>query len=402
MAEFVCKVGDPAGRVFQQIETAQSEAEAKQKLADRGYFVYSIKAHFGLLSSLGRSRGDRAVRGADFLIFNQQFNTLIKAGLPILKALDLLSERTAAPSLRPLLMDVRQRVREGAPLSDAFEAAGVFPKVYTTALLAGERSGNLAGVLDDYIAYQRVTSGVRKKVIGVLIYPAILVVVGSSILTYLFTAVIPQFAKLYTDLGVKLPGPTQLLTTIVVGYRMYILAGFLGSIAGIILLYLWSRTETGGLKLDRLKMKTPFIGDTWLKFHVAQFVRTLATLLAGGTPLVTALQTSSEALGARLLSAAVRQAAARVREGEALNVALASTGMMPSLALEMIEVGEASGALAPMLNSVAVFYEEDTAIRTNALITVIEPAILVFMALIVAFVLISLYLPLFSINVGSS
>jgi len=402
MAEFTCKVGDATGRVFQQIETAQSEEEAKQKLADRGLHIYSVKAHLGLMSSFGRSKSDRAVRGQDFLVFNQQFNTLLKAGIPILKTLDLLSERTAAPRLRPLLEDVRHRVREGAPLSEAFESAGSFPKVYTTALLAGERSGNLPGVLEDYIAYQRVTSGVKKKIIGVLIYPAILLVVGSTVLAYLFTAVVPQFAKLYKDLGIKLPGPTLFLTTIVVGYRYYVLGAILALIVGAVLTFLWSRTESGGLKLDRLKMKIPLVGDTWLKFHVAQFVRTLATLLAGGTPLVTALSTSSEALGTRLLANGVREAALRVREGESLHAALASTGVMPNLALEMIEVGEASGALAPMLNSVAIFYEEESNTRTAALIAIIEPAILVFMAVIVAFVMIALYLPLFSVSVGAS
>jgi type IV pilus assembly protein PilC len=401
MAEFTCKVGDATGRVFQQIETAQSEEEAKQKLADRGLHIYSVKAHLGLMSSFGRSKSDRAVRGQDFLVFNQQFNTLLKAGIPILKTLDLLSERTAAPRLRPLLEDVRHRVREGAPLSEAFESAGSFPKVYTTALLAGERSGNLPGVLDDYIAYQRVTSGVKKKIIGVLIYPAILLVVGSTVLAYLFTAVVPQFAKLYKDLGIKLPGPTLFLTTIVVGYRYYVLGAILALIIGGVLTFLWSRTENGGLKLDRLKMKIPLVGDTWLKFHVAQFVRTLATLLAGGTPLVTALSTSSEALGTRLLANGVRQASLRVREGESLHAALASTGVMPNLALEMIEVGEASGALAPMLNSVAIFYEEESNSRTTAMIAIIEPAILVFMAVIVAFVMIALYLPLFSVSVGA-
>src|SRR4029077_15039728 len=165
MAEFVCKVGDATGKVFQQVETAQSEAEARQKLSDRGLFVFSVRSNLGMFSLFSRSRRDRIVRGNDFLIFNQQFNTLIKAGLPILKALDLLAERAAWPRLRPVLIDVRDRIREGAVLSAAFEGAGVFSKVYTTALIAGERSGNLSGVLDDYIAYQRVTSGVKKRLL---------------------------------------------------------------------------------------------------------------------------------------------------------------------------------------------------------------------------------------------
>lgn len=401
MAEFVCKVGDPTGKVFQQVESAQDEAEARQKLADRGLFVFSIKRYAGVMG-LGGSRQGRRVRGSDFLIFNQQFNTLVKAGLPILKALDLLADRAASPRLRPLLGDVRQRVREGATLSDAFEAQGAFPKVYTTSLLAGEKSGNLTGVLDDYIAYQRVTTGVRKRLLAVLVYPAILVIVASGILSYLVTYVIPQFARLYQELNVPLPGPTRVLITLVVGYRYWLLAFFLLIIVGIATAFFWSRTDAGGVALDRLKLKLPVVGDTWIKFQMAQFTRTLATLLAGGTPLVNALITSSHAINSRLVSGAVGQAAEHVREGESLSASLAGTGVMPSLALEMIEVGEASGALAPMLTSIAQFYEEETNLRTQALLAVVEPAILIVMALVVAFILIALYLPLFSIQIGSA
>ncbi len=401
MAEYVCKVADSTGRSFEQVESAQTEVEARQKLADRGLFVYSIRGHMDLFSSLGRSKSDRAVRSADFLMFNQQFNTLIKAGLPILKALDLLTDRTAAPRLRPLLSDVRQKVREGAILSEAFESVGAFPKVYTTALLAGEKSGNLSGLLDDYIAYQSVSTGVRKKLVNVLIYPAILIVVTTLILSYLFTAVVPQFAKLYKELGVALPGPTQFLTTVVVGYRYYFLAGVVAILMGLVFAFLWSRTARGGIQMDKVKLRLPVVGDTWIKFQMAQFCRTLSTLLVGGTPLLVALQTSAESLQSKLISSSVLKASDHIREGESLHTSLASTGLMPSLALEMIEVGEASGALAPMLNSVAQFYEEETNLRISAMLSVIEPAILIFMAIIVAFILISLYLPLFSLNVGS-
>jgi type IV pilus assembly protein PilC len=399
MAEFVCKVGDPTGKVFQQVESAQDETEARQKLADRGLYVFSIKRHAQIFRVGGPQRGK--VKGSDFLIFNQQFNTLVKAGLPILKALDLLAERAASPRLRPLLEGVRHRVREGSVLSEAFDAEGAFPKVYTTSLLAGEKSGNLPGVLDDYIAYQRVTTGVRKRLLAVLVYPTILVVVATAVLSYLVAYVIPQFAKLYHDLNVPLPAPTQLLITLVVGYRYWLLAFFLLIIASVVTLFFWSRTDAGGIALDRVKLKLPVIGDTWIKFQMAQFSRTLATLLAGGTPLVNALITSSEAINSRLVAGAVGEAAGHVREGEPLSASLAGTKVMPPLALEMIEVGEASGALAPMLTSVAQFYEEETSLRTQALLAVVEPAILMIMALLVAFILIALYLPLFSIQIGS-
>src|ERR1700730_6452531 len=401
MAEFICKVADPTGRVFSQREAAQSVGEVRQKLSDRGLYVYSVRARGGLLGpTLGRPR-ERVVKSADFLIFNQQFNTLIKAGLPILKALDLLAERAAIPRLRPLLIEVRDRVREGAALSEALEQQGSFPKVYVTAVLAGEKSGNLTGVLDYYIAYQRVATGVRKKLIATLIYPVILVTVAAAIVTYLVTYVVPQFAKLYSDMSVELPLVTRLLLTLTVSYRGYFGAAVGLLVAGIIGLLIWSRTEGGGLAVDRLKLKIPILGDTWIKFQVAQFCRTLSTLLGGGTPLVSALSTAADSVQSRLVSSSIARAAELVREGQSLHTALASSGIMPELGNEMIEVGEASGALSPMLGSVAEFYEEETNQRLATMIAVVEPAILVFMAIVIGFILISLYLPIFSFSVGA-
>ena len=401
MAEFVCKVADPTGRVFSHVEAAQSVGEVRQKLSDRGLYVYSVRARGGLLGpTLGRPR-ERVVKSADFLIFNQQFNTLIKAGLPILKALDLLAERAATPRLRPLLEDVRGRVREGASLSEALERQGSFPKVYVTAVLAGEKSGNLTGVLDYYIAYQRVATGVRKKLIATLIYPVILVTVAAAIVTYLVTYVVPQFAKLYADMSVELPLVTRLLLTLTVSYRGYFGAAVGLLVAGIIALLIWSRTDRGGLAVDRLKLKIPILGDTWIKFQVAQFCRTLSTLLGGGTPLVSALSTAADSVQSRLVSSSIARAAELVREGQSLHTALASSGIMPELGNEMIEVGEASGALSPMLGSVAEFYEEETNQRLATMIAVVEPAILVFMAIVIGFILISLYLPIFSFSVGA-
>src|SRR5690348_3465713 len=175
MAEFVCKVGDPSGRILQYVETAQSEGEARQKLAERGFYVFSVRANLDILALLTKRRADRAIRADDFLIFNQQFNTLVKAGLPILKALDLLAERAATPSLRPIVAEVRQRVRDGALLSEALSAQGSFSAVYVTVIAAGERSGNLTGVLDQYISYLRVSTGFRSRLITALIYPSVLV-----------------------------------------------------------------------------------------------------------------------------------------------------------------------------------------------------------------------------------
>src|SRR6266850_3777509 len=402
MGEFVCRVADGTGRVFSHVEAAGTVTEARQKLADRGLFVYSVEARNSLVSGLLNRQSSKQVGGSDFLILNQQFNTLIKAGLPILRALDLLTDRAANPRLRPIIGQVRDRVREGKSLSEAVQEAGVFSKVYSTAILAGEKSGNLSGVLEYYIAYQKVTTGVRKKIIATLVYPALLIVMATVIVSYLVTAVIPKFAMLYQDLNVKLPGPTRLLIALTVDYRYLFLSG----VAALVLLgvgvFFWSRTDEGGIAFDRLKFRLPVIGNTLLKFQMAQFSRTLATLLTGGTPLVAGLQTASDAISSRLVRGAVVEATQMVREGESLHHALASKQVVPVLALDMIEVGESSGALAPMLTSVAEFYEDEVALRLSALVSIIEPVILVFMGALVAFILISLYLPIFSFSASGT
>ncbi len=402
MGEFVCRVADANGRVFSHVEAAGTMTEARQKLADRGLYVYSVEARNSIVSGLLNRQRSTQVGGSDFLILNQQFNTLIKAGLPILRALDLLAERASSPKLRPIVSQIRDRVREGKSLSEAVNEAGVFSKVYSTAILAGEKSGNLSGVLDYYIAYQRVSTGVRKKILATLVYPVLLITVACVVVTYLVTVVIPKFALLYQDMHVQLPAPTRLLIALTVDYRYWVL----GAVATLTLfaigIFAYSRSEEGGIVVDRLKFKTPVVGETILKFQVAQFTRTLATLLTGGTPLVAGLQTAGDAIESRLLKGSIASATQKVREGDSLHSALASTAIMPELALDMIEVGESSGALAPMLTSVAEFYEEEVNLRLSALVSLIEPAILIFMGMLVAFILISLYLPIFSISATGS
>ena len=399
MAEFVCKVGDTTGRVFQQVETAQSEDEARQKLADRGFYVFSVRGHLNLLSQLSHSGQSRTIRPRDFLIFNQQFHTLIKAGLPILKALDLLAERAAAVRLRPILVEIRQRVKDGSLLSEALAAQGSFPPVYITVIAAGERSGNLTGVLEQYIAYLRVSTGFRTRLLTSLIYPSVLVATAVIVVAYVVTYALPQFAELYHELDVPLPASTRILLAIALPLRSYFIGLVILLAVAAIFIFLWTRSEAGALAIDRLKPRVPILGDVWLKAEIAQFVRTLSTLLSGGTPLVPALHTSAAAIGSRLVATSVEQSAERVKEGQSLHASLGETRLIPGLALEMIEVGEASGALAAMLTSVAEFYEEEVSTSLERSLSLIPIVILVVMAVVVGFLLISLYLPMFSLQV---
>lgn len=402
MAQFVCRVADTSGRVFSHVEAAHSAVEARQKLQDRGLLVYTIRERPGFLPAMGGEAATLKISPSDFLIFNQQFRTLLKAGLPILKALDLLAERAASPRLRPLLATVRDRVRDGVLLSAACEELALFPRVYTASLLAGERSGNIAGVLDSYIAYQQTTLSFRKRLKASLIYPMFLMVTSTAILSGIIGFVIPQFSKLFTEMRVPLPFLTQLLVGAAMDFRAPILIGVAALVGVGVAMFAWSRTDAGGLAVDRLKLRVPLFGSTWTKFQVAQFSRTLATLLSGGIPLVSALDTASGAAGSRIMTLAVAKAAERVREGQPLHASLKEAGLFPDLALEMVEVGEATGSLGPMLTSVAEFYEEDVNIRMTETLSWVEPTILVGMGVMVAFILLALYLPIFTFGAGAN
>jgi type IV pilus assembly protein PilC len=396
MAEFTLKYADANGAIHNQVAEGASEQELRDRLSQQGFLVYSVKAH-GSIAGFSTGSSRKKINIEKFLIFNQQFVTLIKAGLPILKGLDLLADRLADPKLAPFINSVRDEVRHGSLLSDAFEKQGIFPPVYVTTVLAGEKSGALAEVLERFITYQKTALAIRKRVIVSLIYPTFLIVLVFGLIIFLVTYVVPNFAQLYGSMSAKLPQMTQLLIAVGTTARDYILLVAGGLVAAVIGFRFWSRTVTAQLQIDAVKLRTPIFGEIWIKYQVAQFSRVLSTLLQGGIPLVQALGTASASLGTPLLTKALEQAVRMVREGQPLSSSLSSTGIFPGLSIDMIEVGESTGALPAMLNSVADFYEDDVGTRMQAALSMIEPAIMIFMGIFVAFVLIALYLPIFSL-----
>jgi type IV pilus assembly protein PilC len=398
MAEFVLKYADGRGQIHQQVATAGTEKELRERYSQQGFLIYSIKPRTGAaLVSAGMFSKRKKLNLEKFLIFNQQFVTLIRAGLPILKGLDLLAERLTDPKLTPHIKAVRDEVRGGTLLSEAFRQQGVFPKMYVTSVMAGEKSGSLTEVLDRYIAYQRIALAVRKKVMVSLMYPCVLIVLVLLLMVFLVTYVVPTFATLYTTMQAKLPAATVFLIALGTTARSYILVLAGAVICGIFVFRWWSRGESARLKIDRVKIKLPIAGDIWLKYQVAQLARILSTLLTGGIPLVQAMETAADSLNTPLLKRAVEAAGKSVREGQPLSGSLKASGMFPGLATDMIEVGESTGALPAMLSSVAEFFEEDVNTRMTATLSLIEPAIMIVMGSFVAFVLISLYLPIFSL-----
>jgi type IV pilus assembly protein PilC len=398
MAEWTLKYADARGEIHQQVAEAASERELRDRYTQQGFLVYVVKPRSEIAGlATGLRPSGKKINLEKFLIFNQQFVTLIRAGLPILKALDLLADRLTDPKLARYITGVRDEVRNGALLSDAFGRQGVFPPIYVTTVLAGERSGSLAEVIERFIAYQKLTLSVRKKLIVSLFYPALLLTMSIALIVLLVTYVVPNFAELYTSLGSQLPRPTMILIAIGTTARGYVLAGVVLLIIAVIAFRAWSRTPSGRQAVDRVLLKVPLAGEVWLKYQVAQFSRVLSTLLVGGIPLMQALVTSSDSLGTPVLKKALESGSKLVREGQSLSSSLRTTNLFPGLALDMVEVGESTGALPQMLSSVAEFYEEDVATSTTAALSLIEPVIMIFMGLFVAGVLISLYLPIFSL-----
>jgi type IV pilus assembly protein PilC len=396
MAEFLVKLADERGHVLEQLESGNSEKDVRDRFIQQGYLVYWVKGR--ALTGWSFWRRQRRVKPDEFVIFNQQFLTLIKAGLPILKSLDLLSRRQRNPYFKSMLENVQQRVKSGELLSDAFAAQGGVSKIYTTTLLAGERSGNLEEVLARFIAFQRVTGSFRKKLLSSLVYPALLVTALTVMLTFLVTYVVPQFADLYSSLGADLPTITVVMLGIGTSVRHYSYIILAVIVVVVFALWYWVRSKKGSRTLDAVRYRLPLLGPIWMKYQIAMFSRTLSTLLSGGLPLVPSLETASQSINSFKVAQSVEHAAKRVREGRSLSFSLEETQFFPNLAIEMVEVGESTGALPAMLNSVAEFFEEDVQTALTASMQLIEPVLLLFMGVTVAVVLLSLYLPIFSLG----
>jgi type IV pilus assembly protein PilC len=395
MAEFLIKVADERGNLTQQVENGYSEAEVRERFAQQGFLVYWVKPK-GRLGRAGIGR-KRRVKPTSFLVFNQQLLTLLKAGLPVLGSLDLLIKRQKDSHLRSLLQNVRERVKGGESLSEAFSAQGAFPRMYTTTLMAGEKSGNMDEVLTRFVNLQRMTLTFKKKLLVSLVYPALLVVMVSAMFVFLMVYVVPKFAELYKSLDAQLPTITLFMLALGTHAQQYAPAVLVAVVVIAFLIMRWRATDRGADALDNATHKLPVVGDIWLKYHVATFSRMLSTLLTGGMPLLPSLETAGASMGSRKIVKGVQNAAVRVKEGQSLAKSLDEQKIFPDMAVEMIEVGESTGALPAMLTSVAEFHEEDVQTALGAAMALIEPLILVVMAVFVGAVLLSLYLPIFSL-----
>ncbi len=399
MAEFICRLGTPAGEVITRTVEAVGITEARARLEREGFRVFNVAPPKAIgvaaFTRMGRAGGQARVKANDFLLFNQQLAALIRAGIPILQAISMLSKRATSPRVRAVLGDVEDAIRGGSALSAAFAAQGsIFPRIYTASILAGERSGALDEVLTRYVTYMRRNVGLRRRIRGALAYPTFLLLASAGMVTFLTVYVVPRMSDLFTGFGNDLPTITKL----VVG-----LSGWLSSnvfwfaplvIITVVATFFWSRTPPGRLAVDRWMLKVPLAGKLLVQLSVAQAARSLATLLAGGITLVESWEIAAESvtnLELRRRSSAILP---MIREGQSFTESLESAGWVPDLAVDMIGIGERSGSLREMLDEVAIFYDAEAEVKLEQLTTTLEPAILVVMGGVVITVLLAIYLPI--------
>jgi len=392
--EYLCKVGTPAGDVLERTFVAPDETALRAELERQGLYLFGIRR--GLrLSGLGLSR--RRIKPGLLLVFGQELAALLKAGLPLYQSLDIMLERQKDPTFRASLAAVRDKVKGGVALSDAFRAEGnLYPPIFAASLVAGERSGNLETVLRRFVQHMRLNQSLKRKAVGAAIYPMAILTMMFVMAAVMIVFVIPQFQDFYEGLGAgRLPLMTRMLLALSRAARAN-LALLVLAAGGAAAAYLaWRRREGSGVAVDSLLLRVPFAGPMMRMYATSQLARTLATLLTGGLPLINALEVASGSIGNRAMASAVSSATPQVREGKSLTTALESTGMLENLPLEMVKVGEQTGALADMLNTIAEFYDEETETRLQVALSLMEPVILVVMAVVVAGMLLAFYLPMF-------
>ena len=397
--EFRCRLGTLGGEIIQGVYIADSEARLRREFDEKGLFVLSLQRRGGWIPNLSTGVGRGRVSQSEFLVFNQELATLLKAGMPLVQSLDILRQRVTNPTFKGVLDSVHDKVKAGSALSDAFAGHGtMFPAVYSASLVAGERSGDLESVIRRYVAYDKVLSAVRRKTLSALIYPVILIAMMLVLVGIIVLRVVPAFSTFYANFGRELP----LSTRIIVGISNVLVANFWTILAllvlGVVAVVSWTRRPGQRARLDRILLRLPWIGPAARKFATSQAARTLSTLLGGGIPLVQALDIAGRAMSNRFLSSEVDVVRQRVQEGAGFASSLAARGVFPDVAVKMVEVGESTGALQEMLNSLAEFYDEEIDTEVGRFITIIEPLLLILMGIIIAGVVLALYMPLFELS----
>jgi len=397
--EFRCRLGTPSGQLIDGVYAAESEAQLRREFEEKGLLLLSVRPA-GIMATLAPSLVTRRrVRNRDFLEFCQELATLLKAGMPLVQSLDLLRRDIPDPAFKPIVDNVYERVKAGAQLSDAFDEHGdLVPRMFTASLVAGERSGNLETVIRRYVAYARLMGAVRRRTLSALLYPAVLLGLAVVVVGIIVLRLVPAFASFYNSFQAELP----LMTRIIIGasgmlqtYLPFIAVALVG--VGVVA---WTALKRPAerKRLDHAILGLPLVGGIARKFATSQMARTLATLLGGGIPLVQALDVASRSVGNRYVAGELQHIAERVREGQGLSATMRDRGVFPDVAVKMTEVGESTGSLQDMLNSLADFYDEELETSLERFVTLVEPILLILLGIVIAALLLALYLPLFQLS----
>jgi type IV pilus assembly protein PilC len=397
--EFRCRLGTPGGEIIEGLYVAESEARLRREFEDKGLYVLGLhRAGRGRFAGLALPRRAR-IATREFVVFNQELATLLKAGMPLVQSLDILRRRATNPVFKAVLDDVNERVRAGSSLSEAFEAHGaLFPGVYTASLLAGEKSGNLEQVIRRYVSYVKVVANVKRKTMSALVYPVILLALSMVVVSIIMLRVVPAFGAFYSQFGQELPLSTRIIVALSSFASSYFFPILI--VVALVAVGIWQWLQRPGKRewFDHMVLRLPGLGGIARKFATSQAARTLATLLGGGIPLVNAIDVSARSIRNQYMARELRSAAQQVREGRALALAMTDSGAFPDVAIKMVEVGEATGALQEMLNSLADFYDEEIETNLGRFVTLVEPILLIVMGIVIAGLLLSLYMPLFNLS----
>jgi len=397
--EFRCRLASPSGQIVEGVYSADTEARLRHELEEKGLYVLSLQPKGSLAGLSFHLPQQRRIPAREFLVFNQELATLLKAGMPLTQSLDLLRRRVESPAFRSVLDDVHEKVRSGIALSDAFATHGdLFPSVYNASLFAGERSGNLDAILRRYVEYATIVATLKRKTVSALVYPLILVVLALGMVALIVLKVVPAFSDFYVSFGAQLPLVTRIIVGVSDAIRNQFLLILIAVIAAIAAFVVWFKQPGQRARLDHLMLSLPLIGPIAAKFATSQMARTLATLLGGGLPLVNALDIAAKSVGNLYVASQLDIVNTRVREGESFAAALDGRGIFPDVAVKMAEVGESTGALQEMLTTVADFFDEEISTNMERFVTLVEPALLVVIGIVIAGLLLALYMPLFQLS----
>ena len=405
MPVYVWKGRTTGGEIQTGELTLDSQEEALAALRKKRIIITSVREKKGDVK-LTLPKFGTGVSTRDLAIFTRQFATMINAGLPLVQCLDILSKQTEKENFRAIIAQVMREVEAGNTLAESLakkENNRVFDELFVNMVEAGEAGGILDDILQRLATFIEKAEALKRKIQGAMVYPAVVMTVAILATAFMLIFIIPTFAKMFTGFGAELPLPTKIvmgLSSFLRSYWWVMLLGVVGTFVGIQRYY---RTERGHIAIDRFLLRIPVLGDVIRKGAVARFTRTLGTLISSGVPILTGLEITARTSGNRVIQEAIMAARASIREGETIAAPLRVSNVFPPMVVQMISVGEETGALDDMLTRIADFYDDEVDTAVEALTSLIEPIMIVFMGGVVGGMVIAMYLPMFKlINVVAS